>query len=114
MWNKLFPVQNYFLDIKWDYDFNFANKLTYDESKSGWYVKEGPTISITGVVCLIPMSRCKEKIPGRLVQPVCHQSSENLSQNPYGQFKERHSINFVMSCDQICYQMTISIQESLI
>ena len=106
MWNKLFPVQSYFrdfLDIKWGYDFNFANKLTYDESKSGWYVKEGPTISITGVVGLIPMSRCKEKIPGGLVQPVCHQSSENLSQNPYGQFKERHSINFVMSCDQICY-----------
>ena len=85
------------------FDFNFANILTYDESKSSWHVKEGPTISITGVVGLIPMSRCKKKIPGRLVQPVCRQSSKNLRQNPYRQFKERHSINFVMPCDQICY-----------
>ena len=49
------------------FGFSFACMLTYDESKSSWYVKEGPTISITGVVGLIPMSRCKEKIPGRLV-----------------------------------------------
>ena len=50
--------------------------MTYDKSKNGRYIKEGPTISIAGIVALIPMSRSKKKVPSRLVQPVLGSAME--------------------------------------